>query len=113
MPPIRSSSATVRSTSTPEGSRSPRGARQLELLQRGPREEQPLLADVAEPHHRLGLVALTDHVGDHPFAELVVPDVVADAQPELFGTVPAGRLRSLPDRGVDDGLPVTAETSVG
>src|SRR3989440_1621701 len=52
-----------------------------ELLQRCPRQEEPLLAGVAESDDRLRLVTLPDHVDDDTFAEGVVPDVVADAQP--------------------------------
>ena len=60
-------------------------------LQRGPGEQQALLARVAEPHDGLGLVAVADHVEDHALAELLVGDVVADVQAELLGAAAADR----------------------
>ena len=63
----------------------PRAEAQLHLLQRRPREQQPLLADVAEVHDRFGLVAVADQLEDDALAELVVADVVADAQPHALG----------------------------
>src|SRR6266508_1698778 len=58
----------------------PHVASGMKLLERRPREEQPLLADVAEADDRLRLVTIPDQVDDHAFAEGLVPDVVADAQ---------------------------------
>ena len=51
-------------------------------LQRCPGEEEALLADVAEAHDRLGLIAAALDVEDHAFTEDLVRDVVADLEPE-------------------------------
>src|SRR5690242_7076772 len=52
----------------------------VELLQRRPRQQEPLLPRFAKPDDGLRLVTLPDDVEDDTFAEGVVPDVVADAQ---------------------------------
>ena len=63
----------------------------VDALERGPGEEEALLADVAEADDGLGLVALAVDVDDHALAELLVGDVVADVQPELLGAAAPGR----------------------
>src|SRR4029453_2898308 len=52
----------------------------VELLERRPRQEEPLLPRIAKPDDGLGLLTFPDHVEDYAFTEGVVPDVVADAQ---------------------------------
>src|SRR5204862_7347053 len=52
----------------------------VELLQRRPRQQEPLLPRFAKPDDGLRLVTFPDDVEDDTFAEGVVPDVVADAQ---------------------------------
>src|SRR5689334_6470390 len=74
------------------------GLTRARLVQRRPCEEQALLTHVAEAHHRLRLVALADEVEDHTFTELLVQDVVADAQPELLGAARARRRARAPHR---------------
>ena len=62
-----------------------------DLRQGRPRQQQPLLAHVAEVHDRLGLVALARELEDHALAELVVGDVVTHPQAHALGTARAGR----------------------
>src|SRR4051794_29361053 len=73
------------------------------LLERRPREEQALLADLGEAHDGLGLVAGALDVEDHALAPLVVAHVVADLQAERLRAARRRTLRS--QRRLDD--PVT------
>ena len=66
-----------------------------DAFERAPRQQQALLAELAEPHDRLGLVATALDAEDHALAELHVAHVVADPQPETFR---AGGGRTLPAR---------------
>ena len=61
-----------------------RPAKRVDLVQRRPREEQALLADVAEVDDRLGLVAVAEQLEDHALAELlVVTSSPAHSEPVL------------------------------
>ena len=73
---------------------------------RRPGEQQSLLADAAEPHHRFGVVAGTVHLEYDALAPLTVDDVVAHPQPEPLGTRSGRRRpgRRSPEQVVDDGL---------
>src|SRR5690606_21788109 len=71
-----------------------------ELLERRPREQQPLLADVAEADQGLGLVAAAAQLEDHALAEGRVPHVVTDLEPQALGPAalrPPGLERPLDD----------------
>src|SRR5205085_7314034 len=61
-----------------------------EAFQRRPREQEALLAGVAEADQGLGLVALAFEADDHTLAELLVGDVVADPQSDLLSAGGAG-----------------------
>ena len=79
----------------PWGSSSPRSSPEVRRAGAAPTTSSSrLLADVAEPHDGLGLVAAAVDVDDDAFAELLVAHVVADAQPELLGAARARRRRS-------------------
>src|SRR6266511_189641 len=89
------------------------GVAHLELLQRRPRQQQALLANVAEADHHLGAVAGADDVEHDALAERLVPHVVADLEPESFGTAgadrPSGTLATPTQRGRDDRFAVGAD----
>ena len=70
-----------------------------DLLERRPGQEQRLLADVAEAHHGLGLVARAPHREDDAVAEGAVADVVAHLEAELIGA--ARRRGRDAQRGLD------------
>src|SRR2546430_6753395 len=84
-PPSATASMTRRtSTQFSSSSRwtfiSPGSPSGTELLERRPRQQQPLLADVPKPHDGFRPLTFPDQVDDHSFAERLVVDVVADAE---------------------------------
>src|SRR3954471_19001015 len=73
-----------------------------ELFERGPAEEELLLAAVGEAHRGLGLVARARQLEDHPVAEGAVAHVVAHLQALALGGARLGPAR--PQGGVDHPL---------
>ena len=69
------------------------------LGERGPGQQQSLLANTPKVHNSLSLVSTAEDAGDHSIAELAVTHIVTDLQTDLISAALGWRWRL--ERGLD------------